>query len=256
VPERTRQDKTTISPRRASSILSPIAALLHEGGISRETALTVFGAALERASKPIGRKLEHIGHPTRYTDVVGMWMRSKRFIDKNGRPRLLRVDGRDGFKALVKSVAWQADPKVVLSVLLRYGNVRRTKQGTYELIRPFFYTSNSESIAFEPILNFLSDVTSNLSKILRRSKDWKGPDLFWKKTEDARISDATAKRFTAFARERGLVFLDELDDWLEANSDRSGARLKPRRRVGLGIFSIYSDLEFLDVRREGRPTLR
>lgn len=215
-----------------------------------ETALAVFDAALKRASSPsTGRKLEHIGHPTRYTDIVGMWMRNKRFIDKNGRPRLLRVEGRDGFKALVRSVAWQADPKMVLSVLIRYGNVRRTKHGTYELIRPFFYTSNSESIAFEPIVNFLSDVTSNLSKILRRSKGWKGPDLFWKKTEDARISEATAKRFTAFARERGLVFLDELDDWLEANSDRKRASLKPRRRVGLGIFSIYSDHEFLDVRQ-------
>jgi hypothetical protein len=250
VPARTRQEKTTISPRRASSILFPIATFLHAGGMTPETALAVFDAALKRTSKPsIGRKLDHIGHPTRYTDIVGMWMRSKRFIDKNGQPRLLRVEGRDGFKALVRSVAWQADPKMVLSILIRYGNVRRTKHGTYELVRPFFYTSNSESIAFEPIVNFLSDVTSNLSKILRRPKGWKGPDLFWKKTENARMSEATAKRFTAFARERGLVFLDELDDWLEANSDRKRASLKPRRRVGLGMFSIYSDHEFLDVRQ-------
>ena len=135
-----------------------------------------------------------------------------------------------------------------MSVLTRYGNVRRTKKGTYELVRPFFYTSNSESMAFEPVVNFLSDVTSNLSNILKRSERWKGPDLFWTKTENAQISEATAKRFVAFARERGLVFLDELDDWLEANSDRKKAGNKPRRRVGLGIFSIYSDRELLDVR--------
>ena len=249
MPKRTRQEKTIISAKRASSMLFPIAALLHAGGMTPENALAVFGASLNRVSRsPVGRKIEHIGHPTRYTDIVGTWLRSKRFIDKNGRPRPLRIEGRDGFKALVRSVAWQADPQMVLSVLVRYGNVRRTKQGMYELIRPFFYTANSESIAFEPVVNFLSDVTSNLTKILKRSKGWKGPDLFWKKTENARISEATAKRFTSFARERGLVFLDELDDWLEANSDRKKASLKPRRRVGLGIFSIYSDHEFLDVR--------
>jgi hypothetical protein len=149
------------------------------------------------------------------------------------------MEGRGGFRALVRSVAWKADPATVLSVLMRYGNVRRTKNGMYELLRPFFYTSNRKSMAFEPVVNFLSDVTSALSKILKRSEHWRGPDLFWTKT---------AKRFTAFARERGLVFLDELDDWLEANRDRKKTNRQPRRRIGLGIFSIYSDHESLDVR--------
>jgi hypothetical protein len=249
VSDRTRQERTTIDARRASSILFPIAAFLHAGGMTHEAALAAFAAVLKRVSKSsVGRKLEHIGHPTRYTDIVGMWMRSKRFIDKNGRPRLLQIEGRDGFESLVRSVAWQADPVGVLSVLTRYGNVRRTRQGTYELVRPFFYSSNAESIAYEPVVNFLSDVTSNLSKILKRSERWRGPDLFWTKTENARISEATAKRFTAYAKERGLVFLDELDDWLEANGDQTKAGHEPRRRVGLGIFSIYSDHESLDVR--------
>jgi hypothetical protein len=250
VKDRTSQVRTTIDTRRASSILFPIATFLHAGGMTNEAALAVFAAALKKVSNSnVGRRLEHIGHPTRYTDIVGMWMRNKRFIDRNGRPRVLPIEGRDGFRSLVKSVAWQADPATVLSVLMRYGNVKRKKTGTYELIRPFFYTSGHKSMAFEPVINFLSDVTSSLSKILKRSERWRGPDLFWTKTENARISEAAAKRFTAFARERGLVFLDELDDWLEANSDRKKASSRPRRRVGLGIFSIYSDRESLDVRR-------
>jgi Family of unknown function (DUF6502) len=249
VTDRSRQARTTIDTRRASSILFPIAIFLREGGITNKAALAIFAAALKKASKAsVGRKLEHIGHPTRYTDIVGMWMRNKHFIDRGGRPRALPMEGRGGFRALVRSVAWQADPTTVLSVLIRYGNVRKTKKGTYELLRPFFYTSNSKSMAFEPVVNFLSDVTSALSKILKRSECWRGPDLFWTKTENARISEATAKRFTAFAKERGLVFLDELDDWLEANSDRTKTSHRPRRRIGLGIFSIYSDRESLDVR--------
>lgn len=249
MPDRTSKEWTTISPRRAASILFPIAAFLRAGGITSDTAQEILSAAFEQASKLSHcRKLEHIGHPTRYTDIVGMWMRGKRFIDQNGRPRVLRIDGKGGFNALVRSVAWQADPKTVLSILMRYGNVRRTRQGTYKLVRPFFYTSNSQSIAFEPIVNFLSDVTSNLSNILKRSKNWKGPDLFWTKTENACISEATAKRFIAFARARGLIFVDELDDWLEANRDSKKSSRKRRRRVGLGIFSIYSDHEYLNAR--------
>jgi hypothetical protein len=98
-------------------------------------------------------------------------------------------------------------------------------------------------MAYEPLAYFLSDASSTLSRILKRSKRWRGPDLFWQKTENARISEAAAKRFTAFAKERGLVFLDELDDWLEANSDQKKTSRRRQRRIGLGIFSIYSDRE-------------
>jgi hypothetical protein len=249
VPDKKPQVRTKISTRRAASILFPIAAFLRAGGMTPETAAGILSKAFDQVSRLSGcRKLEHIGHPTRYSDIVGMWIRNKRFIDRNGRPRILQMEGKDGFKALVRSVAWKVDPQTVLSVLIQYGNVRRNRQGNYELMRPFFYTSNSQSMAFEPIVNFLSDVTSNLSKILKRPESWKGPDLFWTKTENACISEATAKRFAAFAKERGFVFLDELDDWLDANSDRRKASRKPRRRVGLGIFSIYSDPESLDVR--------
>src|ERR1700761_7608768 len=98
--------------------------------MSSEAALANFSTAFERVSKlPNGRKLDHIGHPTRYTDIVGMWMRDKRFIDRCGRPRELPLDGPGGFRALVKSVAWQADPATVLSVLTRYGNVKKTRNG-------------------------------------------------------------------------------------------------------------------------------
>jgi hypothetical protein len=101
-------------------------------------------------------------------------------------------------------------------------------------------------MAYEPVAYFLSDASSTLSKILKRSKRWRGPDLFWQKTENVRISEATAKRFTAFAKERGLLFLDELDDWLEAHSERKKAS-RHSRRVGLGVFSIYSDRESSDA---------
>jgi hypothetical protein len=249
VTDRTRQGMTTIDTRRASSLLFPIAAFLHAGGMSNKAALEIFATVLKKVSESsVGRKMEHIGHPTRYADIVAKWVRTKRFLDKSGWPRALPIDGAAGFAALVRSVTRQADPVAVLSVLMRYGNVKRTRDGMYELVRPFFYTSGPRTMAYEPLAYFLSDASSTLSKILKRSKRWRGPDLFWQKTENARISEATAKKFTLFAKERGLVFLDELDDWLEANSDRKKSSRRQQRRIGLGIFSIYSDREPLGIR--------
>jgi hypothetical protein len=239
---------TTIDSRRASALLFPIAAFLRAGGMTNQEALDIFAAALKKVSKTsVGRKMEHIGHPTRYADIVAMWVRNKRFLDRRGWPRALPMEGRAGFAVLVRTVAEHADPATVLSVLKRYGNVKRTKEGKYELIRPFFYTSSPNTMAYEPVAYFLSDASSTLSRILKRSKRWRGPDLFWQKTENVRISEATAKRFTAFAKERSLLFLDELDDWLEAHSERKKSGSHQQRRVGLGIFSIYSDRESSDV---------
>jgi hypothetical protein len=244
VTDRIRQGTTKIDKKRASSLLYPIAAFLHAGGITDKAALDSFAAALKKVSKAAGaRKMEHIGYPTQYADIVAMWVRNKRFLDRSGWPRRLLFNGRSGFSALVRSVSQQTDPDTALTVLMRYGNVKRTRRGEYQLVRPFFYTSGPKSMAYEPVAYFLSDASETLSKILKRSRKWRGPDLFWQKTENDRISEATAKKFTAFAKERSLVFLDELDDWLEAHRNTTANKRGPRRRIGLGIFSIYSDRE-------------
>jgi hypothetical protein len=244
VTDRNRDGMNTIDAKRAASLLYPIAAFLQIGLMTKKDAMKIFASALDKVSKVgTGRKMEHIGHPTHYADIISMWVRNKRFLDVNGWPRALALEGASGFAALVRRASRQTDPKKVLSVLMRYGNVRRTKRGVYELIRPFFYTSGPKTMAYEPVAYFLSDASSALSTILKRSKRWRGPDLFWQKAENTWISEATAKRFTAFAKERSLVFLDEMDDWLEAHSTPSKVARRHHRRIGLGIFSIYSDRE-------------
>ena len=239
-----RKGMTNIDARRATSLLYPIAAFLRAGGMSNLTALELFSGVLktvERSSS--GRKMEHIGHPTGYADIVATWVRNKRFLDQTGWPRPLPIKGRSGFAALVRATSQHGDPNKILAVLMRYGNVRRTRCGDYELVRPFFYTSGPKSMAYEPVAYFLSDASATLSKILKRRKQSIGPELFWQKTENAHISDATAKRFMHFAKERSLVFLDEIDDWLEANSNQDRGGRRNDRRVGLGIFSVHSDRE-------------
>ena len=63
------------------------------------------------------------------------------------------------------------------------------------------------------------------------------------------VSDAIAKKFAAFARERSFLFLEELDDWLEAHRIAPTDGIRKRRRVGLGLFSIYSDYENASTKR-------
>jgi hypothetical protein len=51
--------------------------------------------------------------------------------------------------------------------------------------------------------------------------------------------------FTQFVASRSLEFLEELDDWLETHrcAPRRKRSAHHSRRVGIGLFSIYSNPE-------------
>jgi hypothetical protein len=242
--------RSTIDRRRAKSLLNPIAAFLYAGGFTKREALAVFSSVLDSLQKDrTNRRMEHIGHPTSYADVIAAWSRDRRFVDASGKPRALSLSGRNGFTTLVRSVSPQTTVKTALSVLLRFQNVRRLKDGRYSLVNPFFYTNSDRATAFEPIAFFLSDASATLSKILKRQEQTIQPERFWRKVETFYVSDAIARKFVAFARERSFLFLEELDDWLEAHRDTPTSRARKRRRVGLGLFSIYSDYESASPKR-------
>jgi hypothetical protein len=126
---------------------------------------------------------------------------------------------------------------------MRYRNVRRLKSGKYSLANPFFHTNRDKTAAFEPVALFLSDASATLSQILKRHPRTRQPERFWRKVETTDVSEAIARKFAAFARERSLLFLEELDEWLEAHRDVPTRHVRKRRRVGLGLFSIHSDYE-------------
>lgn len=232
----------TIDRRRAESLLYPIAAFLRVGGLSKRECLRCFAAAFELSlHRKTPRKMEHIGDTTGYADIITAWTRDKEFLDGNGRPRALTFDGRGAFKRLVHKAGSGLSPLTALSVLMNYGNVKKRRDGKYALVRPFFFASSQTKMAFEPVASFLSDASSTLSRILKRDRNSRRPELFWRKVESAGISETDAENFNAFTSERSLLFLEELEDWLEAHSQKDKRPKEGSRRIGLGIFSIYSD---------------
>lgn len=244
---RKRHQIISIDRRRAISLLHPIAAFLRKAGLNRAESLECFTTAFDRSlTAKSSRSIEQIGRTTGYADIVTYWSRDREFLDQRGRPRALTFKGRNSFSRLVHLAASGLDAQRTLDVLMDYGNVRKNRYGRYELIKPFFVVSSQTKMALEPVSAFLTDASSTLSKILRRPRDSRVPELFWRKVESTRISDADAEEFNAFASERSLLFLEELDDWLEAhskNAKKKNGKIDASRRVGLGVFLIHSDPE-------------
>jgi hypothetical protein len=104
-------------------------------------------------------------------------------------------------------------------------------------------------MAFEPITNFLNDATSTLTYTLKNVTPSTSPDLFWRSVQGIQVSKANAKHFVQFAKERSLLFLEEMDDWLQAHASARTRRTRKQLRVGLGLFTIYSDATRLSTRQ-------
>jgi hypothetical protein len=233
---------------RLSRLLFPIAVLLHTSGVSRHDAETAFRHAMKRAVRLTGpRAAEQIGHSIVHQEVVHRWRRDKRFLSRSGAPNDLAMYGRGGFTALVRSVDRNASARGVLRVLCHYGNVKRLNDGKYRLMRPFFTVTSPKALALEPMVRFLTDMTGNLERIVRHPSQ--RPHGFWRMVENASLSTRAAKEFVGFVEERSLTFLEELDDWLAARAKKKGHR-GTLRRVGLGLYTIYSDP------REPRPSAK
>lgn len=232
--------KTVIRSKQAVALLYPIAAFLHSGGMSRAQSLAALTAAIDKVYKPSRkRELEHIGTSRRYADMIATWTRKRRFLDSRGRPKALPLTGANSFSALARSAGAGGDSESALSVLTRYRNVRKLSNGRVQLVSPFFRASAGSRMAFEPIVYFLNDATSTLTHTLESTGAQTRPDSFWRKVDSAQISKVDMERFFDFAKERSLIFLEELDDWLRAHASAKYSG-KKQMRVGLGLFSIYS----------------
>lgn len=234
--------RTLISRTQAIALLYPIAAFFKSGGMNEQQALAALAAATKSIRRSEGRRdLEHIGTFTCYQDLIATWTREPRFLNSRGQPRLLKLSGVDGFAALVKSTGTRRDPTTLLNVLLRYRNVRRLSDGRVQLVSPIFRVSAGSRLAFEPSTIFLNDATSTLTYTLKNATSPKGPDLFWRNVHSLQVSKADARKFMQFAKERSLLFLEEMDDWLQAHASSRRRVSKRKLRIGLGLFSIYSD---------------
>lgn len=238
----TRRRRTTINRKQAVALLYPIAAFFSSAGMSRTQSLAAFSAAFDYIERSDGKRaLEHIGTSTCYLDLIATWSRERKFLDSQGRPRPLPLSGPNGFAALVKSTGAREDPKELLGVLMRYRNVRRQRDGRIQLVSPLFRASAGSRVAFEPIAHFLRDASSTLTHILKNVPGPTSPDLFWRTVESVHVSRTNAGKFMEFAKERSLLFLDELEDWLQAHGRSKTNSGRKQLRVGLGLFSIYTN---------------
>jgi hypothetical protein len=236
------QTKKTAPPAEqvARDLLEPILGFLAASGMTRDTASSAFDTAWQAVGNEKSKvRINRLPKIDLYGDLVGIWTRHPDYIDRHGRPRDLAMRGMKGFQSLVAVVDASLAADQAASVLLTYGNVSKLRNGRYRLLKSFFHVRTRSAVAFEPSARFLADASATVNCLIHPSSASASPGLFWRVADTPNLSEEHMQSYLEYARRRSLVFLQEIDDWLQAHVGATRAS-KSRGRAGLGIFSICS----------------
>lgn len=226
-------------------LLVPIVEFLQRSGFSQAKLATEWQAAIKlcgRAKK--GVKVVHIGYEQTRLSLVTRWLRDPNYLNHAGRPDDLPLNGTRSVASLLKeSGVRQAAADIVLS-LIKFGTVKKIAPNRYRLVHRSVNFAISKYLPFEPNFQFLVDAV--------RASTWgsgiepKAPRLFWQNVVSDSVPPKYSADFLRFAKDRGLSFLHEINDWLEAHETSPGTsasterRKRSGRRLGIGLFGVHS----------------
>ncbi|MBX7143150.1 MAG: hypothetical protein K1X79_01745 [Oligoflexia bacterium] len=104
------------------------------------------------------------------TRVIGMWQQSKRFQGKNGKPRVLSLDGENSeFNRLVQSISTDLHPGTVLFELERLQLVTRSEDGLLLKVESYFPKADPKE-AFTMLAHDTADLISAAEENILGSK--------------------------------------------------------------------------------------
>jgi Family of unknown function (DUF6502) len=246
MPLRKSKTKTSRTPRQdpaVNDLLLPIVAFLRRSGMSQTQLMSEFREAIRvsYAARP-GLKVIRIGFEHLSSTIVSRWLRDPMYLNHAGRPDDLPLTGKRSVTSLAKACQIAMPPRRVIAFLIEFGTVRQISPNLYRLIRRSLNFSIPTYLPYEPNLQFLIDAA--------RASTWgstlkpRAPRLFWQNAVSTNVSSRYFPEFLRYAKERGLLFMHEINEWLEAHESQQqetqsiSRRNQKTHRVGIGLFGI------------------
>ncbi len=239
--------QSPVSHPEVRDLFAPIAAFLLRAGVTKADLLSEWRTAIERASRatpsvPVVR----IGFDNLASSLITRWMRDPKYLNHVGRPDDLPLTGARSVTSLLKAGKVAVPPKKALRLLLDLGTVKKVAPNRYRLVRRSMSYIIPEYLPFEPNFQFLVDAAYACSWGSGLSP--KAPRLYWLNACSTRVDSRHAPEFLRFSKERGMSFIHEINDWLEAHESSAGAgapkskRNSRTKRLGMSLFGMCSDL--------------
>jgi len=192
------------------------------------------------------------GRYNRATRVISGWIRDPLFLDDDGNPVELALDGAVSFSSLVKKYSGDMPVRAVLDELLNIGAVVLPESGAVKLMTRAYLPGGDKKAKLEILGADVADLIETINHNLDQEK---GVPFFQRKVAYDNIPAEFLEEFKAVSSQESQALLEKLDKWL-ANKDRDanpGVQGSGRRRVGLGIYYFEEDLgNIADPKGSGR----
>ena len=174
--------------------------------------------------------------------VIAGWVKDRRFLDEQGNPGPLPIEGKEAsFGDLVKAYGGDVPPRAVLDELMSVSAVRIKKDGRVDLLTKAYLPAGDEPV----MLSILGTDTALLIETIDHNISHKDDGRrFQRKVAYDNVPIEAAERFRRLSAEQAQPLLESLDRWLsrhdrDANPSVAGTGQK---KVGLGIYYFEQDV--------------
>lgn len=186
-----------------------------------------------------------LGRPAQ---LLELWHHDDDFIGQDGLPRILKMEGPDGFRNLVRRCGGDVPPGAILTELKNAGAVEESSDGKLRCVKRHFNPAGIDPYMAARYGQVLADLATTLyfNSVHPNEGDRRFEYRVWNDKVDIRH----VGRFQTLIREHGTNLLEFLDDWLAAHQKSGSVDEGKDVRCGLGIY-YFSD-ESAKARRTSR----
>lgn len=188
----------------------------------------------------------------RAAQVLTAWLRDADFLDPQGDPRPLELEGERGFATLVKRHSGDMPTRALLDELLRVGAVERLPDGRVALLSRGYVPRQGASEMVDMLGTDVADLIETIDHNLHQTDQ---APRFQRKVMYRGVPVQALPAFRALSAQQAQALLEQLDGWLQ-NADSgqpNGTDAQPGARVGMGIY-YFEEVPSDPIRHPGEPS--
>lgn len=175
-----------------------------------------------------------------YPRILAHWQHECAYLDAQGQPRALRVEGRSPtFRSLVREAAPGADASKALAALKRYRLVSHKAPGLVRLLADSFFLGGIERGPVLRVAHVALEALTDTCFANLRARQPSGSSRIQRTAYTDYLDRRYLGGYEEFLKESAQAFLSMHETWLKRHEVKN--LLDPRRklsRIGVGLFAI------------------
>lgn len=177
------------------------------------------------------------GYVTKASLVLSAWHLDPQFLEKDGRPALLRMNGADkSFATLIeRSGGADVRPSTLLKELVNAGAVRVRADGRLQALKRNYIPQTMD----EHLIRLWGTAIADVATTYVHNLTTKAGKRFERSAVNAQMPRSAIAAFTELLEREGQAFLERMDQWLTAREAQARGKLREETvRLGVGLYHI------------------